>query len=60
MPILNEQVAQVTLILNLYIVYQNTLITVFQQIKPWKWLWHINSLLPNHHIVNMFWYSSNP
>jgi len=33
MPILNEQVAQVTLILNLYIVYQNTLITVFQQIK---------------------------
>jgi hypothetical protein len=33
MPILNEQVAQVTLILNLYIVYQSTLITVFQQIK---------------------------
>lgn len=33
MPILNEQVAQVTLILNLYILYQNILITVFQQIK---------------------------
>ena len=33
MPILNEQVAQVTLIFNLYIVYQNILITVLQQIK---------------------------
>ena len=31
--ILNEQVAQMTLILHLYIVYQNVAITVFQQIN---------------------------